>query len=99
MSEMQNPSIPFHLISLLLLKWKSLSHVRLCNPMYYTVHGILQARILEWEAIPFSNPGTEPWSPAFQADFFTNWAIREAHPRYPWGIFQPKINKSLITKN
>jgi len=26
----------------------------LCNPMDYTVHGILQARILEWVAIPFS---------------------------------------------
>ena len=26
----------------------------LCNSMDYTVHGILQARILEWVAIPFS---------------------------------------------
>ena len=26
----------------------------LCNPMDYTVHGILQARILEWLAFPFS---------------------------------------------
>ena len=26
----------------------------LCDPMDYTVHGILQARILEWVAIPFS---------------------------------------------
>ena len=25
----------------------------LCNPMDYIVHGILQARILEWVAIPF----------------------------------------------
>ena len=25
-----------------------------CNPMDYTFHGILQARILEWVAIPFS---------------------------------------------
>ena len=32
----------------------------LCDPMDYTVQGILQARILEWVAIPFSrvsNPG------------------------------------------
>ena len=37
----------------------------LCNPRDYTVHGILQARILEWVAFPFpgdlptqgSNPG------------------------------------------
>ena len=26
----------------------------LCDPMDYTVHGILQARILEWAAFPFS---------------------------------------------
>ena len=37
-----------------------------------SVHGILQARILEWIAIPFSrdlpNPGIEPGYPALQAD-------------------------------
>ena len=26
----------------------------LCDPMDYTVHGLLQARILEWVAFPFS---------------------------------------------
>ena len=44
----------------------------LCNPMDYTVHAILQARILEWVAFPFSrgssNPGIEPRSPTLQAD-------------------------------
>ena len=44
----------------------------LCNPTNYTVHGILQARILEWVAFPFSrgfsHPGIEPRSPALQAD-------------------------------
>ena len=38
----------------------------------YTVQGILHDRILEWVAFPFSrdlpNPGTEPRSPALQAD-------------------------------
>ena len=29
------------------------SHPTLCNPMVYTVHGILQATILEWVAFPF----------------------------------------------
>ena len=41
-------------------------------PSGSSVHGILQARILEWIAIPFSrdlhNPGIEPGSPALQAD-------------------------------
>ena len=45
----------------------------LCDPMEYTVHGILQARILEWVAISFSpgglpNPGMDPRSPTVQAD-------------------------------
>ena len=37
-----------------------------------SVHGILQARILEWVVVPFSrgssNPGIEPRSPALQVD-------------------------------
>ena len=32
----------------------------LCNTMDYTVHGILQARILEWVAIPFSRGSSQP---------------------------------------
>ena len=28
----------------------------LCNPMDYTIYGILQARILEWVALTFSKP-------------------------------------------
>ena len=48
------------------------SCLTLCDPMDYTVHGILQARILEWVAVPFSkdlpNPGIEPRSPTLQAD-------------------------------
>ena len=44
----------------------------LCNPMDYTVQGILQARILEWEPFPspgdLPNRGIEPRSAALQAD-------------------------------
>ena len=40
-----------------------------------SVHGILQARILEWVAISFSrdlpDPGIEPASPALAGGFFT----------------------------
>ena len=32
----------------------------LCNPMDYTLHGILQARILEWVAAPFSRASSQP---------------------------------------
>ena len=42
------------------------------RPRDYTVHGILQARTLEWVAFPFprgsSNPAIEPRSPTLQAD-------------------------------
>ena len=43
-----------------------------CSPPGSSVHGILQARLLEWVAIPFSsdpgNPGIEPGSPALKMD-------------------------------
>ena len=32
----------------------------LCDPMDYSVHGILQARILEWVAFPFSRGSSQP---------------------------------------
>ena len=48
------------------------SCLTLCNPMDYTAHGILQARILEWVAVPSSrglpNPGIKPRSPELWAD-------------------------------
>ena len=48
----------------------------LCDPMDCSllgssVHGLLQARMLEWVAMPsrgFSDPGIEPRSPSLQAD-------------------------------
>ena len=43
-----------------------------CGPPGSSVHGILQARILEWVAIPISRgssqPGIKPGFPALQAD-------------------------------
>ena len=32
----------------------------LCYPMNYTIHAILQARILEWVAFPFSRGSSHP---------------------------------------
>ena len=32
----------------------------LCDPMDYTVHGILQARVLEWVAMPSSMGSSQP---------------------------------------
>ena len=36
------------------------SCLTLYNPMDYTVHRILQARILEWVAFPFSRGSSQP---------------------------------------
>ena len=51
----------------------------LCHPMDYTVHGILQARILEWVAVPFSKGSSQPrdWTQVSHIidRFFTSWVI------------------------
>ena len=68
-------SLYFHLQIESSLKVK-VKFTRLCltlrDPMDYTVHGILQARILECIAYPFSSgyswPRNWTWSPALQAD-------------------------------
>ena len=36
------------------------SYLTLCDPMDYTIHEILQARILEWVAFPFSRGSSQP---------------------------------------
>ena len=62
-------------------KWKSLSHVQLCDPMDYTVHGILQARVLEWVAFPCSRGSSQPRDriqvSRVAGGFFSSWATRE----------------------
>ena len=54
----------------------------LCDPMDYTVHGILQARILEWVAFLFSRGSSQPRDRTqvshTAGGFFTSWATREA---------------------
>ena len=39
-----------------------------CSPPGSSVHGILQARILEWVPGDLPHPGIHPGSPALQAD-------------------------------
>ena len=58
-----NFSFSKNLINIHLLYLKSLGHVQLFPhlcPMDYTIHGILQARILEWVALPFSRGSSQP---------------------------------------
>ena len=58
------------------------SCLTLCDPMDYTVHGILQARILEWVAFSLSRGSSQPRDRTqvshTAGEFFTSWATREA---------------------
>ena len=58
------------------------SSLTLCNLRDYTVHEILQARILEWVAFPFSRVSSQPRNRtqvSHNADrFFTSRTTREA---------------------
>ena len=53
-----------------------------CSPPGSSVHGILQARILEWVAIPYSRRSSWPrnWTQvsSIAGRFFTEWAMWEA---------------------
>ena len=54
----------------------------LCDPMGSTVRGILQARLLEWVAVPFSRGSSQPKGGTqishIVGGFFTSWATGEA---------------------
>ena len=75
----------FHVLAI--VKWSEEVKVAqlcptLCNPMDYTVHVILQARILEWVAVPFSRGSSQPRDrtqvSCIAGRFFTRWDMREA---------------------
>ena len=56
------------------------SCLTLCDPMDYTVHGILQAKILEWVAISFARGSSQPRDRSqishIAGEFFISWATR-----------------------
>ena len=64
----------------------------LCDPMDYTVHVSLQARILGWVAFPFSRGFSHPRDQTqvfcIADGLFTSWDIREALSR---GYTLPKL--------
>ena len=79
----------------LLRQWKS-SHSVLpdpfhptdCGPPGSSVHGMLQARILEWDAIAFSRGSSQPRDQTqvslTAGTFFTVWATREVMEYWEW---------------
>ena len=67
----------------------------LCDPMDHTVHWILQARMLEWGAFPFSRglfqPRDQTWVSLIAGRFFTIWATRKAQEYWSgWPIPSPE---------
>ena len=71
-------------------------YLTLCNPVVYTVHGILLAKILEWVAFPFSR-GSSQLRDGTQVSwiagrFFIGWVTREPednsnkciNPQWAW---------------
>ena len=70
-------------------KWKSLSHVWL----FMTPYGILQARILEWVAFPFSKGPSQPrdWIQVSRiaGGFLTSWTTR-GRPKWDLELHNPR---------
>ena len=73
-----------------------------CSPPGSSVHGILQARTLEWVAIPFSRGSSQPRDQTqvshTAGGFFTSWATRAAQKYWsgqpipsPEGLRDPGI--------
>ena len=87
----------YYYFPIVLKIWKvkvSQSCLTLCDPMDYVVHGILQARILEWVADPFSRGSSQPRSPALQAD-----SLPAKLPGKPLKIWTPNDwSKSLLER-
>ena len=83
-------------------------YLTLCDPMDCTVRGILQTRILEWVAIPFSRGSSQPRDRTqvshVAGGFFTVWATREAHPSrgsmpISWLLWPlPSLGKSVFSE-
>ena len=104
-------SIKMIILSFILLIWKSESvscsvmsnflRPMDCSPPGSSVHGILQARILEWAAIPFSRGsslGIKPGFSCIAGRFFIIWTTKETqfnnhyiNNKY-WSIFEFQIN-------
>ena len=70
--------------------------------MDYAVHGILQTRILEWVAFPFSRRSSPPRDQTQISHnagrFFTRWATREALMNLSWGNLSSWVLDSSLSR-
>ena len=72
-----------------------------CGPPGFSVHGILQERILEWVAIPFSRGSSQPRDgtqvSSIAGGFFTIWAPRETHTTIQWIVLAVSLGEPCWT--
>ena len=68
----------------------------LCDPVDYRVHGILQARILEWVAFSFSRESSQPrdWTQVSctEGRFFINWATNQLKSPPPFRVLSRSLD-------
>ena len=90
-----------YLGSVWVLSCTTLCNLLDCNPPGSSVHGISQARILEWVAISFSRrssqPGNWTWVSCIVGRGFTVWATREVLWRRHAIIYQTGIDRDTAT--
>ena len=95
----------FHFRFFFLLPWRTevkvtQSCLTLWDPMDYTVHGILQARVLEWVAFPspgdLPNPGIKPRSTALRANSLP--AEPQGKPSLTLGRYYPAVARDYHRK-
>ena len=70
-----------------------------CNPPEYSVHGILQARILGWVAISFSRGSSQPthrtWVSCIGRWILYHWATREVR----WKKLNGPVKWQVLNRN
>ena len=80
----------------------------LCNPMDYSppgssVHEILQTRMLEWVAIPFSRASASPrdqtWVSSITDRFFAIWATREDRAHWAHKFHETDPHPGNVTRD
>ena len=94
----KHPAVSTAVLCLVAQSCPALCNPADCSPLGSTVHGILQARILEWVAMPSSRGSSQPRDPTQASHvagrFFTSWATRDVQKILPF----PSYNSSLETQ-
>ena len=96
-------SLYLHFLDILILLFHEVkvkvaqSRLTLCDPMDYIVHGILQAKILEWVAIPFSRGSSQSrdWTQVshITSGFFTS---HQGSPRILEWVAYPFLQQIFL---